>query len=131
MTTTVQTTFRNMDPSEAVTTRIQKEADKLHTFFDRIASCRVIVEAPHRHQRRGGAFHVRIEVGVPGKELVAGHDPAAQRDATEGRHKSQEVHGPHKDVYVTIRDGFKAMQRQLKDYVHWLRHEVKTHETAA
>jgi ribosome-associated translation inhibitor RaiA len=129
MTTNVQTTFRNMDPSAAVATRIQKEAAKLQTFFDRIASCRVMVEAPHRHQRRGGAFHVRIEVGVPGKELVAGHDSPAQREGADVRHKSQEFHGPHKDVYVAIRDGFKAMQRQLKDYVQCLRHEVKTHET--
>ena len=41
----VQTTFRNMDASAAVTERIQEEADKLDKYFDRIASCRVIVEA--------------------------------------------------------------------------------------
>ena len=37
---------------------------------------------------------------------------------------------PHKDVYVAIRDAFKAMRRQLQDYVHCLRHDVKTHHPA-
>jgi 23S rRNA maturation-related 3'-5' exoribonuclease YhaM len=42
-------------------------------------------------------------------------------------HKQLEVDGPHKNAYVAIRDAFKAMRRQLQDYVHCLRHEVKTH----
>jgi cold shock CspA family protein len=29
-----------------------------------------------------------------------------------------------------IRDGFKAMRRQLRDYVRCLRHDVKTHHRA-
>lgn len=58
-----------MDTSAAVAARVQEEAAKLDRYFDRITSCRVIVEAPHRHHRRGEPFHVRIELGVPGKEL--------------------------------------------------------------
>ena len=33
-------------------------------------------------------------------------------------------------MYVAIRDAFKAMRRQLQDYVHCLRHVVKTHQPA-
>ena len=125
----VQTTFQNMDHSEAVVTRVQKEADKLDKYFDRITSCRVVVEAPHAHHRRGDSFRVRIELGVPGKELIVAHEPAVKHEEEKRRHQHQEVGGPHQDVYVAIRDAFKAMQRQLQDYVQCLRQEVKTHHS--
>ena len=79
----VQTTFRNMDASAAVAARVQEEADKLDKYFDRITSCRVIVEAPHRHHRRGEPFHIRIELGVPGKELVVTHVPTLEHEDKE------------------------------------------------
>jgi hypothetical protein len=96
----VQTTFRNMDASAAVAARVQEEADKLDKYFDRITSCRVIVEAPHRHHRRGEPFHIRIELGVPGKELVVTHVPTLAHEDQGEWHKHLEVMGPHKDVYV-------------------------------
>jgi len=71
----VQTTFRNMDTSPAVAGQVQEEVEKLDRYFRRITSCRVIVEAPHRHHRHGDSFHIRIELGVPGKELVVTHEP--------------------------------------------------------
>jgi ribosome-associated translation inhibitor RaiA len=119
----VQTTFRNMDASAAVAARVQEEAKKLDKYFDRITSCRVIVEAPHRHHRRGEPFHIRIELGVPGKELVVTHEPTLEHEEQAEWHKHLEVAGPHKDVYVAIRDAFKAMRRQLQDYVRCLRHD--------
>jgi cold shock CspA family protein/ribosome-associated translation inhibitor RaiA len=130
----VQTTFRNTRHSDAVEARIQEEADKLNKYFDRITSCRVMVEAAHRHHKRGDPFHIRIELGVPGKELVVAHEPtlrkALMHDDEGHLSKSQELEAPHKDVYVAIRDAFKAMRRQLQDYVHCLRQEVKAHVPA-
>jgi len=126
----VQATFRNMDASEAVAARVQEEADKLDKYFRRITSCRVIVGAPHRHHRHGDPFHIRIELEVPGKELVVTHEPNLKREEQGEWHKRLAVGGPHQDVYVAIRDGFKAMRRQLRDYVRCLRHEVKTHHPA-
>lgn len=130
--TTARTTFRNMPPSDAVIDRVQQEADKLAKYFDRITSCAVVIEAPHGHKNHHGEpFHVRIELGVPGKELVVTHSPSVRRmldKEEEARvRKNHEVEGPHKDLYVAIRDAFLAMRRQLQDYVHLLRHEVKTH----
>ncbi|WP_341539648.1 HPF/RaiA family ribosome-associated protein [Chthoniobacter flavus] len=134
MTTTAQTTFRNMAPSEAVTERVQKETEKLGKYFDRITSCSVVIEAPQKHHHHGEPFHVRIELGVPGKELVVTQKPTVRailEQDTDGRaHKAQNIEAPHKDVYVAIRDGFAALRRQLRDYVHCLRHEVKTHAAA-
>jgi ribosome-associated translation inhibitor RaiA len=127
-----QTTYRNMPPSEAVTARVQKEAEKLNKYFDGITSCAVVIEAPHGHNNHHGEpFHVRIELGVPGKDLVVNHNPALkqvrERDEEARARKNHEVEAPHKDVYVAIRDAFLAARRQLQDYVQCLRHEVKTH----
>jgi ribosome-associated translation inhibitor RaiA len=121
----VQTTFHNVDHSEAVIARIQEEADKLETYFDRITSCRVVIEAAHRHRAHDEPFHIRIELGVPGKELVVAHEPASQANGQgeeeSRRRKCQETNGAHKDIYVAIRDSFRAMRRQLQDYVECLR----------
>jgi ribosome-associated translation inhibitor RaiA len=42
----LQITFRNMPPSQAIEDNIREKASKLESFYDRIMSCRVIVEAP-------------------------------------------------------------------------------------
>jgi len=120
-----------MQPSEAVTARVQAEAAKLNRYFNRITSCRVVVEAPHRHHQRGAPFHLRIDLGVPGEELVINHEPSlssalAQRDTGKWL-KQLEAVAPHKDMYVTIHDAFKAARRRLEDYVRRLRGDIKIH----
>ena len=130
----VQITYRNMEPSDAVTARLQEEATKLEEFFPRLTSCRVVVEAPHRHHQRGELIHIRIELGVPGKELVVSHEPAARaalcQDEQGVLKKQHEIHPEHKDAFVAIRDAFASARRQLQDYVQRLRGEVKTHQAA-
>jgi cold shock CspA family protein/ribosome-associated translation inhibitor RaiA len=107
--------FRNLDRSEAVEADIRQHAEKLEELFDRITSCRVVVEEPHRHHRKGNLYHVRIQLSVPQKVLVVDREPHADH--------------AHEDVYVTVRDAFKAMRRRLEDYVRELRGDVKTHDT--
>lgn len=120
MTPTLQTTFLNMAPSDAIVARIQKEVDALEKYNDRITRCQVQVEAPAQHHHHGTPFHIRIEVHVPGKELVVAHAPntkAMVAQTEEGRRrKSQEIDAAHQDAYVAIRDSFRAMRRQLKDH---------------
>jgi ribosome-associated translation inhibitor RaiA len=120
-----------MEPSDAVTARIEAEAAKLDEFFPRITSCRVVVEAPHRHHKWGELFHIRIALGVPGTELVISHEPSPRSTLS---HEDQavvkkhiEIHPEHKDVYVAVRDAFASARRQLQDYVKRLRGEVKSH----
>lgn len=111
----LQITFRNMDSSPAVEARVRERAEKLDQYFDHIMSCRVVIEAPHKHHHQGNLFHVRIDVTVPGKELVVSREP--------------NKHQAHEDAYVVIRDAFDAMRRQLEDYARKLKGKVKTHET--
>ncbi len=104
----LQVTLKDMPQSEAVESRIREKADKLGRFYERINSCRVVVESPQRHQHQGKLYSVRIDLTVPGAELVA--------------NRAQD-----EDVYVAIRDAFFAITRQLEDFARRQRGEVKTH----
>ena len=130
----VQITYRNMEPSPAITARIEEEAAKLDSFYPRIVRCRVVVEAPHRHHRLGEQFQVRIHLTVPRGELVVSHDPSLHSTATHDEsihmNKHLEFHPDHKDVYVAIRDSFISSRRQLQDYAARIRGEIKHHEAA-
>jgi hypothetical protein len=127
----VQIAFRNMKPSEAVEARVREEVEKLETFYNRIMSCRVLVEIPHRHRRKGELYHVRIDMTVPGAELVVKRAPSLRapvRQAdSERRSKSYETRAAHKDVFVVIRDAFKEARRQLQDFARRERGDTKLH----
>ena len=131
MTLPVQITFRNMKPSEAVDARVREEVAKLETFYNGIMHCRVMVELPHRHHRSGDLYHVRIEMTVPGAELIVKREPSLQTSLrqvdTEKQSKSYEAHAAHKDVFVVIRDAFKEARRQLQDYARRMRGQTKVH----
>ena len=64
MQTPLQITFRDMEPSAAVEANIREKAGKLEQFYDRIMSCRVVVEVPHGHQHQGRLYQVRIVIVV-------------------------------------------------------------------
>jgi len=103
-----------MDPSPAVEAAIRKRAEKLDRFSDRIMACRVVVEAPHQHQRKGKLYSIRIDLTVPGEEIPVTHN-------------GPENHA-HEDIYVAIRDAFDTAGRLLEDRVRKVRGAVKTHE---
>lgn len=106
--------FHNMDSSENLETQIRERADKLHRYFPRINSCHVAVEVPHKSQSAKSSYHARLDVRVPGKELVVSHDPG-DRDAKF-------------DAYRTVRDAFDAMERQLEQHSQVIRGDVKSHD---
>jgi ribosome-associated translation inhibitor RaiA len=135
----VKITFRDMPPSKAIENNIREKAGKLDLFYDGIMSCRVIVEAPHRHHHRGKAYVVRIDLTVPGGELLVNREPkrlvAARAAHIEELEKTwAESHGPskhaaHEDAYVAIRDAFNAAARKLQDYARRRRGKTKIHES--
>jgi len=109
----LQISFRNIDASPTVEAKIRERAGELERFCDRIVSCRVVIEAPHR-RRHGDLFHIRVDLKVPGKEIVVKRDPPE--------------HHAHEDIYVAVRDCFDAVRRQLEDYVRRRRGDTKAHE---
>ena len=109
----LQITFRNMESSEVMEATIRDTAEKLDRFCSQTISCRVVVEAQHRHQGQGNLYHVHIEVAVPGAKLVASREP--------------DLHHEHEDASVAIRDAFGAIRHQLKDYARRQRGDIKAH----
>ncbi len=106
--------FRGMAPSPAVEARVRERIDGLAQYHPRITSCTVVLDAPHRHSRKGKIYCVSIDITIPGAELVVGKDAAANH--------------AHEDVYVAIRDAFDAVTRQLEDAVRRMSgHGVKQH----
>jgi ribosome-associated translation inhibitor RaiA len=126
-----------MAPSPAVGAKIREEAAKLEEFYGRITSCRVMIEIPHRSQNGGYRFHVRIDLTVPGAEVVVNHDPTLhcpiqrpiQSMDDEECAKTQKLSTPQKDVYMAIRDAFKTARRRLQEYAQRQNGAVKHHET--
>lgn len=107
----LQITIRDIPTSEALETHIREKAGKLEQFYPRITGCRVAVEVPEKHKHQGRRYNVRIDLTVPGSELVV------NRILNE-------------DVYVALRDAFDAARRQLEDYGRRQRGEIKAHEAA-
>jgi hypothetical protein len=120
MTAPVQITYGAINQSDALDALVQKEAAKLHRFFDRIVSCRVLIDKPHRHHLRGAPLHVRIEIGVPGEELVVSHTPEIRRTLSEDGsaevEKGAEEDPVYRDAPLAIRDAFRKARRLLHDY---------------
>ena len=110
----LQIVWRGMETSPALEAKIRERVKKLETFCDHIIGCRVVVEQLHRHKRRGNLFNIRVDVTVPGTELVANHE-----------HRKDHA---HEDAFVAARDAFDAMRRQLEDFVRRERGAVKSHE---
>ena len=110
----VQITFKEMEHSDAVEARVREHVAKLEKFYDPIISCHVVVEAADRHSNQGGLYRVRIDINVPRDEIVVSHQGPKDQ--------------AHEDVYVAIRDAFRAARRQLQDSLRKKRGKVKHHE---
>jgi len=105
-------TFHGLKQSDSLAAWIRERAAKLDSVYPRIQRCDVAVEAPH--SRQGQAYRVRIDLTVPGNELVVSRDPGPD--------------GAHRDPYVAVRDSFRAARRQLEDHVRRnFRGEQKVH----
>lgn len=125
----LQTTFRNRTLPPAAESWIREEAAKLEQFYSRIMACRVEVGSPHHHHRQGSPYHVRIDLTVPGGELVIKHEPslrARARQSGQTRVRKQlEISAGHKQLRLAIADAFKSACRRLQDYARRQRGDVK------
>ena len=97
---------RRIDLSADLEADLRRRATKLERLYDRITSCRIAVERESNHHQEGGPYRVRLDITVPGSELVA--NKAAE------------------DLNVAIRDAFQAAERQVDEFSQRRRGEVKT-----
>jgi len=112
----LQISIRHMEHSEAVEAIVRQKAAMLDKFADHIMGCRVVVEPLGKHHEHGNLYEVRIDLTVPGEEIVVTREPSE--------------HTEYKDIHVALRDAFDSARRQLEDYVRLRRGSVKAHETA-
>lgn len=97
-----------MQHSPAMDARIRELASKLEDIQPKITRCHVVVDEIDRHKSKGNLFEVRVDIHVPGREIVANH----QR---------------HEDAYVAIAAAFDVVLRQLEEQIQIQRGEVKRH----
>lgn len=105
-----------MSQSDTVEEHVRRRAAKLDRFFDRLMSCRVAVEVPHRRHRHGKRYQVRVDLTVPGKELVVARNPPQSLQ--------------HEDVHAAIDGAFDDAERVLEDHARKVRGNVKRREGA-
>lgn len=105
----VQITFRDIPRSEAVETAIREKVSRLDRFSGHIMSCRVTVGIIQKHKHQGKLFNIRVDLTLPGSEIVVNRDKA-------------------EDVFVAIRDAFDSVKRKLEEAVRQMRGDVKSHE---
>ena len=101
----LEVTFHNCQHSDAVEAEIRKQVGKLEKRFPQLIGCRVSVEALHKQHRTGNVWDVHIVMSVPGKDLAVSREP----------HRAKENYA-HPDVMTSLRDAFRAAERQLEAY---------------
>lgn len=105
----LQVVFKGMEPSPALEADIAQKIERLERVTPHVRSCRVVVDAPHRHSAQGRLFRVLVNVALPGREVVveSNDDPA------------------HENPYIAVRDVFAAVRRRLRDVVTQDREHVR------
>jgi ribosome-associated translation inhibitor RaiA len=95
-----QITFKGMDPSEAGRVEVRAWLEKLGALTTPMIGGQVVIEAVDEGRREDRRYHVRMELTMPEGVVVVGPE-----------HPSN---GAHEDVYVAIRNAFRAARRQLE-----------------
>jgi cold shock CspA family protein len=108
MQTPLELKTRNLTLTEAEADEIRDRAARLDHFYEKITRCRVTVEGPGPHHRKG-PVQVRVDLTVPGSEIVVTHQ--------SGEHLNE-----------AVKEAFNAAGRRLEDYVRRTRRYVKVHE---
>jgi ribosome-associated translation inhibitor RaiA len=103
--------FHGLAPSPAIEAEVTRRYQHLLRISDRIVRARVTLEARHHRHRQGNVYHVNVSLLVPGGEILVNREP--ERDHA------------HEDIYVAIRDSFRAAERQLKNHTQVLRGDIK------
>ncbi|HEY5290887.1 MAG TPA: HPF/RaiA family ribosome-associated protein [Burkholderiales bacterium] len=94
----VEITLRGIPHSAALERYVGEQARQLDRQCELIQACHVVVEALQRHRQQGAQIAVRLNITLPGTEVVVNRE-----------------HG--EDVYIALHDAFEAAGLQLKDHM--------------
>jgi ribosome-associated translation inhibitor RaiA/cold shock CspA family protein len=104
--------FRNIEPTDELKARIQEGIESLEEVYDRIITCRVMVEQTNPGRQSGNLNHVRLDITIPRNELIINRNPPA-RPTTY-------------DLPQAIGEAFDKARRQLREFKRIQRGDVKT-----
>ncbi len=107
-----QVSFRNVSRNEALDRMILDGIRRLEAIHDRITSIRVAVEDQRGPGTHDHLYRVRIEILVPGGEIVVKETPAGD---------------PHPPLDQVLSTAFDTARRRLKEARQQRRGEVKVH----
>lgn len=110
MTIPLRISFHQMPSSSALEDHIREKVQSLEQLHPNLTRCNVTIEQPHHHKNQGNAFNVRIDLYVPGDEIVVNRDANA-----------------NEDPMVALRDAFEAARRQVVKHAQKKRGDVKRH----
>ena len=99
-----------MDHSPAMDERIRELTAKMENLHPKVTHVHVVVDEADRNKRTGRLFNVRVDVHVPGQDIVA-------------------THQEHEDPYVAVGNAFDVLTRQLEEHIRKVRGEVKRHQS--
>lgn len=129
----LQITYLHAEANPYIDELIRKEAAKLERYYPRMVGCRVTAEHGSGRQA-GNLWHIRVEISVPGGEIVVQSEPSlggtARQTEKAAIRKSMEVRRERQMAHRAVRDAFKAARRQLQDYARKQRGETKRPTTA-
>jgi ribosomal subunit interface protein len=100
--------FHGLASSDALETSAREHVHKLEQFAPDLMTCRVVIDLEEKHKHQGRLFGVRIDLTLPGHELVVNRVQ-------------------HEEPYVALREAFDNMKRQLEAVVHKRRGQEKQH----
>jgi cold shock CspA family protein len=123
-------TFRSFEPTPELEADIRHHIEALETYYRPIMHCRVLVELAQRHHENGNRYHVRIDLTVPGGEIVVAHEASlhsgAQDIGASQSTKQDEPDPERKHAHVAVREAFDVVRRRLQDYARRQRGAVKS-----
>ena len=108
--------LRHVELTEADEELIREGISDLDQTYDTLTSCHLMVEMPERRHQTGNLYHVRIDLRMPGHEIVIRRTPAA--------------HHSHEDLSQALGEAFDQAKRELVDFVRQQRGDEKAHEVS-
>jgi cold shock CspA family protein len=118
-----QVTFRNMTAIADVRKKIESRIQKLESVCKPILRCRVTVEAPANHHRKGDPFNVQIDTTLTDGRIVVKHSESMYTGKRDGDTTSE-----RNCLMLAVRGAFSAARRKLQEHSRLRRADVKTHE---
>ena len=107
----IEIAFHNLDPIPWAEEEIRSRIAKLEQIFDRLVTCRVRVDQRANNSSRNIPPVVRIELGVPGKDLVVSHEP----DHLQHKFQSPDLRNAINEAFRIAEDQLAEYKRQMQD----------------